>query len=277
MKKQVIEEENIGNYDKLIDDVKFVLNKLNLYHYQVNHYLTPHLIVIEIKSFLKIDYTKLETELSKVILKPYLLKINEDDSLFMIELFKDNIRKISLYEAINLYNDNVMFLGINDHFEVEALNKEYSSVLMFIEKINNLYFYILLSLLKKYKVTVLDLNNELKIFSDYLLYESNIDFINKLIVNVENKVDDEIEVCFINLNRKSIVNDMLDKIRYLIELSKELPIYFVVRLDDYIVKDQYFYNSFNYIMTIDVKKLDVLNLFGFYISNGLKLGEEGLI
>lgn len=277
MKKQVIEEENIGNYDKLIDDVKFVLNKLNLYHYQVNHYLTPHLIVIEIKSFLKIDYTKLETELSKVILKPYLLKINEDDSLLMIELFKDNIRKISLYETINVYSDNVMFLGINDHFEVEALNKEYSSVLMFIEKINNLYFYILLCLLRKYRVTLLDLNNELKIFSDYLLYESNSDFINKLIVNVENKVDDEIEVCFINLNRKSITNDIIDKIRYLIELSKELPIYFVVRLDDYIVNDQYFYNSFNYIITIDVKKLDVLNLFGFYNSNGLKLGEEGLI
>ena len=65
------------NVLELVNDVKIVLNKLNVYHYQVDHYLTPHLIVIEIKSFLKIDYYLLEKELSNFFLKPYLLKIVE--------------------------------------------------------------------------------------------------------------------------------------------------------------------------------------------------------
>ena len=30
-------------------------------------------------------------------------------------------------------------------------------------------------------------------------------------------------------------------------------------------------------MTLDVTKLDVLKIFGFYHSTGLKIGEEGLI
>ena len=265
------------NVLELVNDVKIVLNKLNVYHYQVDHYLTPHLIVIEIKSFLKIDYYLLEKELSNFFLKPYLLKIVEEDSLIMIELSKDLIRKICLYEVFNKYNNNVLFLGINDHNEVEALNCEFSSVLMFIEKINNLYFYIILSIIKKYKSIIIDFNQELEFFSDYLLYENDINYINKLIVDIENKDDDDVLVCFINLSKKVINKELCDKIRYLIELSKELNVYFIIRLDDYIEDSNYFYNSFKYIMTIDVKSLEVLKLFGFESCIGLKLGEEGII
>ena len=73
------------------------------------------------------------------------------------------------------------------------------------------------------------------------------------------------------------VKDLIDKIRYLIELSKELPFYFIVRLDNYIVNDHYFYDSFSYILTLDNSSIDVLKMFGFSHSTGLKIGEEGLI
>ena len=276
-KQELFDDKNYSNVEELVSDVKLILNRLNIYHYDVDYYLTPHLVVIQIKSFLKINHYELENELSRIILKPYLLKINEDDSVIMIELSKDLVRKISLYEVFNLYNNNIIFLGINDHFEVEALNGESSSVLLFIEKINHLYFYIVLAVLRKYKVMVLDLNKELELFKDYLLYETNADYINKIIVDVENKESDEIEVYFINLTKKVIDKELCDKIRYLIELSKELNFYFIVRIDNYIEDKNYFYNSFSYLMTIDVKSIDVLKLFGFYNSNGLKLGEEGLI
>ena len=278
IKKQIISEYNQDNcIEEIVNDIKIILNKLNFYHYQVDYYSTPHLIVIEIKSYLRIDYYKFETELSRTLTKPFLLKINEDDSIIMIEFSRDQIRKISLYEVFNSYNNSVLFLGINDHNEVESLNEHNASCLMFVNKVSNLYFYIVIGLLKKYKVRLFDFTNELSIFKDYLLYETNIDFINKLIIDVENKDDDLIELCFINLNTKSMNEDLSDKIRYLIELSKELPFYFVVRLDNYIVNEHFFYDAFNYIMTLDVNSLDVLKVFGFYQNIGLKIGEEGLI
>lgn len=281
--KNFIKKGDISEYTEsnstleIINEIKLILNKLNYYHYQVDHYLTPHLIVVEIKSYLKIDYYKLENELSRSLTKPFLLKINEDDSIIMIEFSSEKIRKISLYEVFNSYNNNILFLGINDHFEVEALDDKHFSCLMFINNINNLYFYIALSLLKRYKVRLFDLNNELTLFKDYLLYETNSDNINKLIVDVENKEDDEIEICFVNLSKKIINKDLIGKIRYLIELSKDLSFYFIVRLDDYIVNDNYFYDSFSYILTLDNSSIDVLKMFGFSHSTGLKIGEEGLI
>lgn len=278
VKKQTLPEYSSTNVvEETVDEIKIILNKLNFYHYQVDYYLTPHLIVIEIKSYLRIDYYKLENELSRTLTKPFLLKINEDDSIIMIEFSSEQIRKISLYEVLNSYNNNILFLGINDHNEVEALNSMHASCLMFINKISNLYFYIILGLLKKYKIRLCDFNNELTIFKDYLLYETSIDSINKIIIDVENKDDDEEEICFINLNSKKVDQDLIEKIRYLIELSKELPFYFIVRLDNYIVNDHYFYDAFNYILTVDNTSIDVLKIFGFYQSNGLKIGEEGLI
>ena len=278
IKKELIEQTDkcpIG--DEILKDIKVVLNRLNLYHYQVDYYLTPHLIVFRIKSYLKIDYYELEKELSKTLVKPYLIKINEDDSLVFLEISSDRIRKISLYEVMSEYNSYKLFLGINDHNEVEALNEENKSVLMFINNINHLYFYIIICLLKKYHVTLFDFNNELNKFKDYLFYETNVDSINKLIVNIENKESNEIEFCFINLNCKKIDKDLCDKIRYLISLSLELPFYFIVRLDGYLVNNNYFYDAFKYLMTIDNDSKEVLNLFGFTHSNGLVLGEEGLI
>ena len=79
----------------------------------------------------------LEQNLTKCIADPFLIKINEDDHLIMIELSTENIRKISLDEVINKYNNNVLFIGINDHNEVEALNNDYKSILMFINNIEN--------------------------------------------------------------------------------------------------------------------------------------------
>ena len=79
-----------------------------------------------------------------------------------------------------------------------------------------------------------------------------------------------------NLTKK-VDKDLIEKIRYLIELSKELPFYFIVRLDNYIVNDHYYYDAFNYILTLDNTSIDVLKIFGFYQSVGLKIGEEGLI
>ena len=73
----------------------------------------------------------------------------------------------------------------------------------------------------------------------------------------------EIEFCFINLNCKKIDKDLCDKIRYLISLSLELPFYFIVRLDGYLVNNNYFYDAFKYLMTIDNDSKEVLNLFGF--------------
>lgn len=276
-KVDIIENSSSTLADEIMNEIKIVLNKLNYYHYHVDYYLTPHLIVIEINSYLKIDYYKLESELTRILTNPFLLKINDEDSVIMIEFSSELVRKISLYEALNLYNDNVLFLGINDHNEVEALNNNYASCLMFINKIQNLYYYIIVILLKKYHVRILDFNDELSNFKPYLLYETDINAINKLIVDIENKDDSLIEVCFINLNSKKVNSELINKIRYLIELSKELPFYFVVRLDNYVVNDHYFYDSFSYIMTLDVTKLDVLKIFGFYHSTGLKIGEEGLI
>ena len=132
-------------------------------------------------------------------------------------------------------------------------------------------------ILKKYHVTLFDFKNELNKFKDYLIYETNIDSINKLIVDIENKESNEIEYCFINLSSKNIDKDLCDKLRYLISLSLELPFYFIVRLDGYLVNDHYFYDAFSYLMTFDNDSKEVLKLFGFNHSNGLLLGEEGLI
>jgi hypothetical protein len=264
--------------EDLVTEIKVVLNKLNFFHYQVKYYLTPHLIVIEINSLVKIDYNLLEQNLTKCITDPFLIKINEDDHLIMIELSTENIRKISLDEVLNKYNNNVLFLGINDHNEVEALNKDYKSVLMFINNIENINFYIALALIKKYNIRIFDYNNELKKFECFTkLYTNDLNHINKFIIDIENKEDESLEICFINLHKNIINNDIISKIRYLIELSKELPFYFIVRINGYFDKEAYFYDCFSYLLTIDNCSFEVLKLFGFYQSTGLMIGYEGLI
>jgi hypothetical protein len=264
--------------EDLVTEIKVVLNKLNFFHYQVKYYLTPHLIVIEINSLVKIDYNLLEQNLTKCITDPFLIKINEDDHLIMIELSTENIRKISLDEVLNKYNNNVLFLGINDHNEVEALNKDYKSVLMFINNIENINFYIALALIKKYNIRIFDYNNELKKFECFTkLYTNDLNHINKFIIDIENKEDESLEICFINLHKNIINTDIISNIRYLIELSKELPFYFIVRINGYFDKEAYFYDCFSYLLTIDNSSFEVLKLFGFYQSTGLMIGYEGLI
>ena len=63
----------------------------------------------------------------------------------------------------------------------------------------------------------------------------------------------------------------------MIELSKELPFYFIVRINGYFDKEAYFYDCFSYLLTIDNSSFEVLKLFGFYQSTGLMIGYEGLI
>ena len=60
-------------------------------------------------------------------------------------------------------------------------------------------------------------------------------------------------------------------------MSKELPFYFIVRINGYFAKETYFYDAFSYLLTIDNNSFDVLKLFGFYQSEGLMIGYEGLI
>ena len=42
--------------------------------------------------------------------------------------------------------------------------------------------------------------------------------------------------------------NIISKIRYLIELSKELPFYFIVRINGYFDKEAYFYDCFSYLL-----------------------------
>ena len=63
----------------------------------------------------------------------------------------------------------------------------------------------------------------------------------------------------------------------MIEISKNKEILIFARLEKYHNFNNYFYDIFSYIMTLDVDEKDVLKLFGFNHSLGLAIGSEGLL
>ena len=52
-----------------------------------------------------------------------------------------------------------------------------------------------------------------------------------------------------------------------IELSKELPFYFIVRINGYFDKEAYFYDCFSYLLTIDNSSAKIIWLLSKYWFN----------
>lgn len=264
----------------ITNDIKVILNKINLFHYEVNNYYTPHLLVFEIKSLLTIDLRILEDNLVRYLKEPFLIKINEDDNIIMIEMLNPNIRKILLFESINYMNDGELFMTIDDHNNVISLDSEHHSILLFNNDINNFLFYVILSMINRNNYLVLiDLKEELLNIKDYVnVYQNSSDYLDQLIVNIENNDFDELVYCFINLdvNCKNI-NNILEKIKYIMQIAKNNEIYFVVRINQFLEQNIYFYDLFSYLYTVDIDDVKVLKLFGFNSPIGLKIGSEGLL
>ena len=273
-----IEKENSYG-EEIVKEIKVILNKLNIFLYNVSYYLTPHLVVIEIKSVLKINFKDLEINLSRTIGVPFLLKFNEDDNIIYVEILNPKLKKLTLYEVIQNYKEEVLFLTINDHNKPEYLNQDNKSVLLFCNEIINLEFYIVLGLLKKKNIYILDTSSELTLYQNYVDLYFNLDLdLNRLLVEIEN-IDSNIDVImFLNLNEACFKhNDFLNKIKYLIDMCKDKSIYIVARINKFIYCNNYFYDYFSYLFTIDVDSIDVLKLFGFMNSNGLNIGYEGIL
>ena len=272
----IIDTSNQG--ENIAREIKIILNELNVLLYNVSYYLTPHLIVVEIKCYLKINLIELENKITRKLGIPFLLKINEDDNIIYVEILNPNINRIPLYEIINKYCKDGMFLAVNDHLNIEYLNNESKSVLMFNKNILMFELYIVIGLVLKKEIYILDFNEELSLYKDYVdnyYFEPN--DINKFLVEIENKENNDC-IVYINLCHDVLKDkDLINKIKYMIEISKDKDILILVRLEKYFNFNNYFYDVFGYIMTLDVDNKDVLKLFGFNHSIGLAIGSEGLL
>ncbi len=270
-----IDQNTIDNYLHLI---KVGLNRLNLFHYEVNSYQTPHLLVFTIKSLLKIDLERLEYQLVNELHMPFLMKINEDDNLILIEILNPNLRKISLFEALN-YDNKDLFITIDDHNDPIYLNNDNKKILLFSNDYKPFLFYLILCLKQENKIiNVISTSKELEIIKDYVSeYHQSFDYLDEIIVNIENQESKIINYCFIDLNIKNSKIDLIiNKLKYLLQLSQNSNYYFIIRLNGYLENDLYFYDMFNYLYTIDNDQLEVIKLFGFNKTTGLSIKEEGL-
>lgn len=265
----------------ITNDIKVILNKINLFHYEVSSYDTPHLMVFEIKSLLSIDLLILEQNLVNYLNIPFLLKYNEDDNIIMIEVLNPHLRKISLYESLNYIDDQELFISIDDHNNIISLDKDHKNILLFCQNLDTFTFYILLKLIKiQNHVILIDLKKELFNFKEYVnVYQTSFDYFDQLIVDIEKSIETaEFIYCYINLDIKdNDIDKIINKLRYILQLSKTSNFYFIIRIDQYLKQNQYFYDLFNYLYTIDNSDIEVLKLFGFNNANGLKVGSEGLL
>ena len=83
---------------------------------------------------------------------------------------------------------------------------------------------------------------------------------------------------FINISSNvSNLQSYLQKIRYIMEITKEKNFLFVVQIEKFIDTDSYFYDSFNYLIDASIEDREVLSLFGFSSPLGLMLGKEALL
>lgn len=271
---------NLKEREYYIHLIKVVLNRLNLFHYEVDGYETPHLLVFTIKSLLKINLEQLEYHLVNELKLPFLMKINEEDNLILIEITNPAIRKISLYEALYYMKGQQLFITIDDHNQPIYLDTDHQNLLLFCKNYQSLIFYLILVLKQpEVKVSVISNNQDLSIISDYVMeYHQSFDYLDEIIVNLEGSEKNQFHYCFIDLAiQNHHIEEVLTKIRYILQLAQNSNYYFIVRIDDYIQTESYFYDSFSYLYDVDNNRLEVIKLFGFNNTTGLSIKEEGLL
>lgn len=274
--------ENEVIVEELVTKIKKALNNLCLFHYEVSKMITPNLYVFKIKSFLKINITSLENELKTTLNIPFLIKMDMITNDIFIEVNNYNLYQLSLYDLKEYFKTDAIVLSVDDRNNPVYLEKENNRVLIFSKDLNFFINYLFQSLFNKNTcVTLVDFSLKLGKFEAYVdTFYNDFSYIDELIKTLEDEKTTYNNQMAIFINISSNVSNLqsyLQKIRYIMEITKEKNFLFVVQIEKFIDTDSYFYDSFNYLIDASIEDREVLSLFGFSSPLGLMLGKEALL
>lgn len=274
--------ENEVIVEELVTKIKKALNNLCLFHYEVSKMITPNLYVFKIKSFLKINITSLENELKTTLNIPFLIKMDMITNDIFIEVNNYNLYQLSLYDLKEYFKTDAIVLSVDDRNNPVYLEKENNRVLIFSKDLNFFINYLFQSLFNKNTcVTLVDFSLKLGKFEAYVdTFYNDFSYIDELIKTLEDEKTTYNNQMAIFINISSNVSNLqsyLQKIRYIMEITKEKNFLFVVQIEKFIDTDSYFYDSFNYLIDTSIEDREVLSLFGFSSPLGLMLGKEALL
>ena len=199
-----------------------------------------------------------------------------------IEVNNYNLYQLSLYDLKEYFKTDAIVLSVDDRNNPVYLEKENNRVLIFSKDLNFFINYLFQSLFNKNTcVTLVDFSLKLGKFEAYVdTFYNDFSYIDELIKTLEDEKTTYNNQMAIFINISSNVSNLqsyLQKIRYIMEITKEKNFLFVVQIEKFIDTDSYFYDSFNYLIDASIEDREVLSLFGFSSPLGLMLGKEALL
>ena len=177
-----------------------------------------------------------------------------------IEVNNYNLYQLSLYDLKEYFKTDAIVLSVDDRNNPVYLEKENNRVLIFSKDLNFFINYLFQSLFNKNTcVTLVDFEIIKTLEDEKTTYNNQM----AIFINISSNV--------------SNLQSYLQKIRYIMEITKEKNFLFVVQIEKFIDTDSYFYDSFNYLIDASIEDREVLSLFGFSSPLGLMLGKEALL
>lgn len=291
----------VGHINELKNKVMVCISKLGLFDYELESMITPQILKIIINSVLVLDINKIENSLYDEIHESFLIKVDDTRTIITIEFSNPYAYTLSLSSIVNELVINHLLITLDNENDYVYLSYEISSIILFDESLRTMLFYLVESCMCFNNTICIDLTNELKLYSNSrmineyygceLVKKDNekesyvVDILNTFIARIEeaNSTNTLINsICFINVGiddelSTRVINKIFKRLRYLVEISKERNIIYVIRLNKYYDNDTYLYNSVDYIMNCDSKDYETMKFFSFCNLSLINIGYEALL
>lgn len=288
------------------EDIKKILNHLNIFYQSVNYMVCNHITVYFIVTYQDINYEVLKISLKKYIIEPFLVRSDvknhsviievnniEGHILSMkegvVELNKGNMRMILGKDDRNMMidtEDNILIIGENNNYY-----KSYFLSLMMLPMFHHHYY--------DYEIIVIDLNKNFELIKDKINnYYDNISCISELktklddlLYNLDESKSNNIEEYNRNKRKKikkpliyisgleHIVNsyEYLHDYEYYIMSGTNIGYCFICSVNDNIVEEQMILKNFEYKIILYNKFMITDKLIGYGIVNNINHKIEGLV
>lgn len=248
-----------------VEIIKKTLNGMNVFYNEISYLICRNITVYFIDSHYKYSFDVFYRNLSKY-LHHILFKIDENDGNLIVEI--NNLNPVPLRINEIVQNDSEVIIGIDDRNNFLKLNSKENKLVVFSKNKQSLTDYldsIVLSIMHykaKIKLHFIDL-----LSLSYLSTANDIDELDSLIYSINEKIKlfnrdnvssiDEYnkknikklqyELIIINgININTINNQILEKLFYIIETTKNFGYYFIFSSNDGSNMFNDLFNQFDY-------------------------------
>ena len=248
-----------------VEIIKKTLNGMNVFYNEISYLICRNITVYFIDSHYKYSFDVFYRNLSKY-LHHILFKIDENDGNLIVEI--NNLNPVPLRINEIVQNDSEVIIGIDDRNNFLKLNSKENKLVVFSKNKQSLTDYldsIVLSIMHykaKIKLHFIDL-----LSLSYLSTTNDVDELDSLIYSINEKIKlfnrdnissiDEYnkknikklqyELIIINgININTINNQILEKLFYIIETTKNFGYYFIFSSNDGSNMFSDLFNQFDY-------------------------------